>query len=113
MGVRLAHAADENIVINQLHISERKVSALDPCNTEAARRGDSSVLAVTVGALPSRSSNIAAGAEMLGVRGTPLAPTTCMVWCFFSNCMSKGKARCGLRALKSELYRPIGATIPT
>jgi hypothetical protein len=50
---------------------------------------------------------------MLGVRGTSLALVTGMVWCFFSNRIGKGKARFGLRALKSELYRPIGATIPT
>jgi hypothetical protein len=50
---------------------------------------------------------------MLGVGGTRLAPAGHMVWSFFSNCMGKGRACFGLRALKSELYRPIGATIPT
>lgn len=50
---------------------------------------------------------------MLGVRGTSLASVTRMIWCFFSNRIGTGKARFGLRALKSELYRPIGATIPT
>ena len=45
--------------------------------------------------------------------GTSLADFRAMVWCFFDNGADEGEARFALSALKSELFRPTGTTIPT